>query len=248
MSENDISIFTEVEGRMRSFETDDIFGLPDRPIEHVYLVQSGVVSLMVQLRSGDQIETGMVGPGGLIGACVLGRAPWSNVFVAQSPVCAWEMRTEDFIAAAKRDPKLHDLAFRHVQWLMVQAQQTAACNGAHHLQARLATWLLRAHDLTGWTEIPFTQNTISRLLAMKRPSISMAMGELYPENVVSYSRGKLDSQTEGGLKSALASVSEPCGRADMRSSEVPEDMSFPPTQSLPKKAIEPFGLAHKPSP
>ena len=118
MSENDISIFTEIEGRMRSFETDDVFGMPDSPIEHVYLVQSGVVSLMVQLRSGDQIETGMVGPGGLIGACVLGRAPWSNVFVAQSPVCAWEMRTEDFIAAVKRDPKLHDLAFRHVQWLM----------------------------------------------------------------------------------------------------------------------------------
>jgi CRP-like cAMP-binding protein len=74
---------------------------------------------------------------------------------------------------------------------MVQAQQTAACNGAHQLEARLATWLLRAHDLTGWIEIPFTQDTISKLLAVKRPSVSMVMAELHRENVVSYTRGNI---------------------------------------------------------
>src|SRR5690348_8357215 len=53
------------------------------------------------------------------------------------------------------------------------------------------TWLLRAHDLAGWTKIPFTQDTISKLLAVKRPSVSMAMSELHRQNVVSYSRGKI---------------------------------------------------------
>ena len=126
---------------MRSFDTEDIFGLAGNAIEHVYVVQSGLVSLVVQLRSGHQIETGMAGPGGLVGASALAGATWPNVFVAQSPVTAWEMKTKDFVAAVKQNLKLHDLAFRHVQWLMVQAQQTAACNGAHHLEARLATWL-----------------------------------------------------------------------------------------------------------
>ena len=200
MSESHISVltpesltsgFTEIEGRMRSFDTEDVFGLAGNAIEHVYVVQSGLVSLVVQLRFGHQIETGMAGPGGLVGASALAGATWPNVFVAQSPVTAWEMKTKDFVAAVKQNLKLHDLAFRHVQWLMVQAQQTAACHGAHHLEARLATWLLRAHDLTGWTEIPFTQDTISKLLGVKRPSVSMVMAELHREKIVSYSRGNI---------------------------------------------------------
>src|SRR6185312_16629851 len=111
MSESHISVltpesltsgFTEIEGRMRSFDTEDVFGLAGNAIEHVYVVQSGLVSLVVQLRSGHQIETGMAGPGGLIGASALAGATWPNVFVAQSPVRAWEMRTKGFVAAVKQ--------------------------------------------------------------------------------------------------------------------------------------------------
>jgi CRP-like cAMP-binding protein len=195
-----VSRFSSIKGAMRTFQPDHVFGLPGNTIERVYAVQSGLVSLVVHLNSGEQIETGMVGPGGLVGASALAGAKWPNVYVTQSPVTAWEMAAGEFISAISENSELHNLAFRHVQWLMVQAQQATACSSTHDLEGRLSAWLLRARDLTMWIEIPFTQEIISKLIGVQRPTVSLVMSELRREGLISYTRGRIRLIDTGRLE------------------------------------------------
>jgi CRP-like cAMP-binding protein len=169
------SVFLQTKGNLVSLDEGVLLGVPGEQIERVYAVYSGLVSVVTPLENGDQVQTGMVGPKGLVGAGVVAGGKWPNMFVTQSPVTAWEMATDDFIDAMRSIPSLHELAFRHVQWVMVQAQQSAACNAKHRLEHRLSTWLLRAHDLTQWTLIPFTQQTIADLLGRQRASASTVL-------------------------------------------------------------------------
>jgi hypothetical protein len=46
---------------------------------------------------------------------------------------------------------------RHEQLILVQAQQSAACNITHSVEARLARWLLRCRDLMGSDNLALTQ-------------------------------------------------------------------------------------------
>ena len=43
---------------------------PGTPIEHVYFPRSGMVSLLVVMRTGEQIETAIVGREGVVGASI----------------------------------------------------------------------------------------------------------------------------------------------------------------------------------
>jgi hypothetical protein len=62
---------------------------------------------------------------------------------------------------------------RHEVSILLQAQQAAACNAAHPLQARLATWLLRCRDLAGADRLDLTQEYVATMLGVRRTSVSL---------------------------------------------------------------------------
>src|SRR6266508_5169033 len=62
---------------------------------------------------------------------------------------------------------------RHRQFILAQAQQSAACNAAHTLEARLSRWLLRCHDLLGSADIPLTQEFLAEMLGARRTSVTL---------------------------------------------------------------------------
>src|SRR6266511_5928338 len=67
----------------------------------------------------------------------------------------------------------HPLLARHRQFILAQAQQSAACNAAHGLEARLSRWLLRCHDLLGSDDIPLTQEFLAEMLGARRTSVTL---------------------------------------------------------------------------
>jgi hypothetical protein len=50
---------------------------------------------------------------------------------------------------------------QHEQALLAMAQQSAACNTSHSVEARLSRWLLRARDLCGGETLPLTQESLA---------------------------------------------------------------------------------------
>ena len=107
-----------------------------------------------------------------------------------------------FKALAMKSPALHSKVIRHEQTLYVQAQQSAACLAKHHVDARMARWLLRARDLVGSDVLPFTQEFVAEMLGVRRTSVSAVAADLQETGLIEYHRGKIQILNLPGLKSA----------------------------------------------
>ena len=69
--------------------------------------------------------------------------------------------------------------------------QTAACNGRHDLEQRLARWLLMAHDRGEGDTLPLTQEFLALMLCVYRPSITVIAGILQRAGMIRYSKGSI---------------------------------------------------------
>jgi Crp-like helix-turn-helix protein len=65
--------------------------------------------------------------------------------------------------------------FRHEQLILVQAQQSAACNTTHTVETRLARWLLRPRELQGSDDLMLTQEFLAQMLGVRRTSVSLVV-------------------------------------------------------------------------
>jgi CRP-like cAMP-binding protein len=75
--------------------------------------------------------------------------------------------------------------------ILVQAQQSAACNITHTVEARLARWLMRCRDLMDSDDLALTQEFIGQMLGVRRSSVSITAGTLQGDGLIRYSRGHI---------------------------------------------------------
>lgn len=184
------------------FVHGDLFGRPGEPIRHAVFPVSGMISIVVDLASGDAVEAAMVGFEGLIGgSAAFGSTEHVNSSFCQLPGTAYVMPAAELSDIAMRDEIVRVMLFAHEQFLMVQAQQTAACNAKHHIMQRLSTWLLRAKDATGASEMFLTQEFLAQMLGVQRASVSGFAGQLQDKDLIRYRRGRLSIMDEHGLSS-----------------------------------------------
>ena len=105
------------------------------PLQYVYLPHSGVVSMMVSLSEGQTVEVAMVGRDSLVGAsAAFDAGPALTDAIVVVPGTASVLKAEDLRAATDRSSVLRKLLARHEQALLVQAQQSAACNASHSVE------------------------------------------------------------------------------------------------------------------
>jgi CRP-like cAMP-binding protein len=161
-------------------------------IERVYFPEGGAISLVVDLASGEVIETALIGLDGAVGGHdALHRTPALNRAVVQieGPMLAIEADALRRVCAeGSRLRKLLDI---YERFIYAQAQQTAACNVAHSLDARLARWLLRAQDLCG-RNFTLTQEALAAFLGVRRTSVSLTAHAFQDEGVIRYRRGEIE--------------------------------------------------------
>jgi CRP-like cAMP-binding protein len=158
----------------------------------IYLPHSGAISMTVRLSEGPVVEVAMVGRDGLVGASVaLGADIWPNDAVVLLPGTASVLDVADLKAAADRSLTVRNLLARHELALLAQAQQFAACNASHSVEARLSRWLLRARDLNGDATLPLTQEFLARMMGVQRNAISIVAHELRRTGTIRYSRGQI---------------------------------------------------------
>jgi CRP-like cAMP-binding protein len=91
---------------------------------------------------------------------------------------------------ALADAKFRAVLVRHEQVLLAQAQQSAACNASHTVEARMCRWLLRMRDLVG-EELPLTQDFMAQMMGVRRPSVSLVAGTLQQAGLIKYRRGHI---------------------------------------------------------
>jgi CRP-like cAMP-binding protein len=182
----------------------DLLYAPGKPMEHVYFPLWGVVSLMTPLEDGSAVETAVVGNEGMVGvqAFLGGGAIGNAQAMGQIPGETLRMNADHFRAEVDTGGKLRQILFSYSQALFTQISQGVACNGVHAIQERCARWLLEAHDRAGSDEFLLTQEFLSDMLGVRRPSVTVAARTLQAAGVIQYRRGRITVIDREGLEEA----------------------------------------------
>ncbi|UQR61175.1 Crp/Fnr family transcriptional regulator [Bradyrhizobium sp. C-145] len=177
---------THLEQKTVLYEAGDI-------IDAVYFPITAVISLVVSLATGEMTEAAMVGRDGGFGlaSALDGKVAMCRAIVqlgGDAMVC----EPAAFKSAAMQSERLISIVMRHEQTLFAQAQQSTACMAHHEVEARLCRWLLRARDLAGSDQLPFTQEFLAEMLGVRRTSVTTVARTLQKAGMVKYSRGKIE--------------------------------------------------------
>jgi len=173
------------------------------PIGHVYFPLSGAMSLVMALQGGETVEIATVGNEGMVGIPVfLGSERSAMRAVCQVAGQALRMRSESFRNSLAGEPDLADMARRYTQGLINQISQTTACNHVHSVRQRMCRWLLMTHDRVGADEFHLTQEFLAQMLGVRRPSVTVAAGELQRAGLIRYQRGRIHIVDRPGLEAA----------------------------------------------
>jgi CRP-like cAMP-binding protein len=161
-----------------------------REVAFVYFPDGGAVSLIVETSCGDTVETAMMGRDGAVNvlAALDHKTSISKAVVLLSGT-AWAVHPDRLRDCAERYRDLRQLLARHVQVMLAEVQQTAACNIMDVMEARLARWLLRARDLADSDDLPLTQEAMAQMLGSRRPTVSLVAGTLQRAGMISHRRG-----------------------------------------------------------
>jgi CRP-like cAMP-binding protein len=160
------------------------------PIAFVYFPLSGMVSMLAVLKSGEAIETGVIGRDGFVGGYrgARGWRPFGHA-VMQIAGEAMRLNLRPFEKAYDASEEFRRLVIGYQAVVYFQAQQTAACQALHPVEARMCRWLLQAQDAVGGDVLELTQEFLSHMLGVRRTSVSGSANKLQAGGLITYKRG-----------------------------------------------------------
>lgn len=166
--------------------------LPHVPITEIYFPLNCLLSLVTTTQDGASVESGIVGREGMSGVPVLLDAAETTMptFV-QIPGEAIRLPASAVKELYERGGALRKILNRYIHTLIVVGSQSAACNRLHHIEARLARWLLMSGDGVGSDEVNITHEYLAVMLGVRRAGVSEAAGRLQEKNLIRYSRGNV---------------------------------------------------------
>src|SRR5580704_9063415 len=136
-------------------EREQVLMDADSALEHVFLPDSGVVSVVAVYADGSIIEMATIGREGCTGMQAIFGAKTSSVrLLVQIPRNATKISRAAFTHAIESMPAFRGLMNAYVQSFLEQVMVSVACNGAHSLKQRLARWLLMMRDRSDGDALP----------------------------------------------------------------------------------------------
>lgn len=187
--------------KQRDLDLGTVLAHSGAKVTNVYFPLNSVISLVVELSSGQMIETAMVGNDGVVNAApALDGKISLNKAIVQSAGQALKIKADQFEEIANKFISLRSLLIRHEQVVFAQAQQSAACNASHTVESRMCRWLLRIHDLVDSNKMNLTQEFLAQMLGVTRPSVSIVANTLQQAGLIKYRRGNIELLDAAGLE------------------------------------------------
>lgn len=165
---------------------------PRKPIADIYFPLTSVYSLVAMAEEKIAVEVATIGYEGMVGLPVyLGAASSPQAAFCQIQGATARIAVDDFRRALSRDGALHALLNRFTQATMVQIAQNVVCNSTHPTDARMARWVVTTHDRVGSDEFPLTQEFLSQMLGVHRPTVLETAQRMQTEGSIRYSRSTM---------------------------------------------------------
>jgi CRP-like cAMP-binding protein len=166
----------------------DTLHRPGEPIEQVYFIHTGIVSLMVATEGGMTVEAASIGREGAVGSIegydTLHAFTTALVQVAGS---ASQIGGTAFRRVLEDCPAFKSHLNHYHMAVMAHVQQTSACNALHDLTARLCRVLLLGAD-RGAEDLQLSQETLAGILGARRSSVTLAARQLRDDGAIEYRR------------------------------------------------------------
>lgn len=179
-----------------------LFRIDDR-IEHVHFPTTGMVSLVIVLEDGSEVEAATIGNDGMVGLTLLFGLEFSpHLVICQVPGDSLRLPTRSLLHSLERCPSLNDLIKRYAAVSLRHASQVIACNALHPVQERACRWLLMTQDRVGRDEFPLTQEFLAGMLGVRRQTVTVIAGLLQQAGLITYRRGLIRILDRPGLERA----------------------------------------------
>ncbi len=184
-----------------SLALSEVLGKTGTPSSYVYFPIDSFASLVTSIDGKPVLEVGMVGSEGMLGVqVVLGVATQPLHALVQGAGSAWRVTTRALRQELVRNRALQLALDRYVYVLMSQLASSAACIRFHHIEARLARWLLMMQDRAHADSFGITHEFLAYMLGVRREGITAAAGALDRQGLIEYKRGWLTVLNRRGLK------------------------------------------------
>jgi CRP-like cAMP-binding protein len=172
------------------------------PVEYVYFLESGLVSVMAKVSGRDWVEAWLFGSEGTTSLPVmLGDAQPPLRRVVQIGGTALRVSAAAFREFLGTSEPFRDMLMKYMQLILLQSCQLGACNGQHSVKQRLGRWLLLARDSLEAARIAMSHQALARLMGVRRATISECLGEMEARGAVRTGRRLIEITDAAALES-----------------------------------------------
>jgi CRP-like cAMP-binding protein len=195
--------------RMVSLRAGELLFSAHAPTRAAYFPESGLVSLVTTVGSGEALDLGLVGHDGVAGAHVahgLDDMPFDGVVRVGGEATRVEMAP--LRAQVASEPLLARVLGRQAYLACAGCVTSAACIAFHPAHRRCARWLLEASDLLESAEIPLTHDQLAHMMGVRRESVTVALGSLDARGLVGHGRAHIVVRNREGLEAAACECYE----------------------------------------
>jgi CRP-like cAMP-binding protein len=179
----------------------DVIHKRGEPIGYVHFPCSAAISALMYLENGTAVEVSTVGNEGFSSVELLINASVAiETAICQIAGKSLRMKASDFKEHIQGDTPLRHLAECYFQGYLAQVSQSVACNRLHTIEERFARWLLITHDRVRDDDFYLTQEFLSDMLGVHRPSVSLIAGAFQSAGMIRYSRGHMKILNRAALE------------------------------------------------
>jgi CRP-like cAMP-binding protein len=194
LAQSDQSVFAQLMRHLEPYplQRGDLLGTPRALTDFLYFIDSGVVSLVANTRSGNSVEVALVGREGVAGiADALGNRPMPYTLVVQLAGLAYRAPKELIREHILSCSALHELLMNYSQRVMHQLAQSALCNRFHSSVQRLARWLLLTAERADTNRFELTHEFVAQMVGAPRSAVTESASSLRDKGIIDYRRGVL---------------------------------------------------------
>jgi len=168
---------------------------------YVFFPVDSVSSLVVTLADGATVEVATVGHEGMVGLPLFVESERVAMdSFTQVPGRALRMDRRVLRSELRREEALCHRLHEYTEALLLFIAQSASCSQSHGQRERCARWLLHIRDRVDADSFPLTQDFLSQMLGVRRPTVTAVAGELREKGLITYRKGSVRILDRRGLE------------------------------------------------
>ncbi len=169
-------------------------------LDYAYFPISGLVALTYDSTDGASTQLAVIGCEGVFGVALYEGEQSNCTAQVQNAGYAFRMANRELREVFKLGGTLPQLLMRHATALFTQIAHNVVSGTHYSVEGMIARWLLERLDRNAGTELRVTHERIGQMLGVRRESVTMVLGMLQTQGIISYSRGRIAALKRADLE------------------------------------------------